>query len=665
MNESWFRKLFTEDNILIFFPAILIVLLIAGFFVYGVQEPPRYNVSTSRTLLDNQIIYESDLFQDFEAGTYTATDPYVIVNPYKVSPLTALLMFETTEAQKFVVVVKGKTAEADLVYETDESIEHFIPIYGLYADYQNTIELYEYDYDLQIKGDLISTTLLSTGPLPTQLKTPTSMDTTYTYFLDDWMLLTPATNNLPVAIDAFGDVRWYFSEPLAFAMKPLENGHFMVGSNRIMSSPYYTTSLFEIDFLGKIYTEFYIPGGYHHDFVELANGNLLVLSNDFNGTVEDIVVEIDRTTGEVVETWDIGDYLDPLEGMSQMWTTSDWFHNNSIDYNPATDSILLSGRHQDVVISIGYTSKELEYVIGDPLHWSLETVENYFLTPTGSPFEWSYAQHSAIYLPNGDIFLFDNGNNRSKDSDHYVTANNNYSRGVIYRVNQSKMEISQIYQFGKNLGNNFYSPYISNIAYYGENHYLIHSGGIASTLEGALNIPAPLYDGELEVSKRSVTIEVLEGDIKYRLEMPDHYYRAIRVNPTANTEFSFASGVRLGQQMITPVYVGAIDYKVTIFPNIPVKYEVNFVKESDRLVIDGVFTQGDLIYAVLSNSSTEILYHIPTSQTAFTAMCTAIFEGDDRFVTYYINEENLSGTYEVYLVINGHKYDSNKQVVFK
>ena len=55
------------------------------------------------------------------------------------------------------------------------------------------------------------------------------------------------------------------------------------------------TGLYEMNLLGKIITEFSMEGGYHHDYYELENGNLLVASDEFNnddGTVEDYIVEL-------------------------------------------------------------------------------------------------------------------------------------------------------------------------------------------------------------------------------------------------------------------------------------------------------------------------------------------------------------------------------------
>jgi arylsulfate sulfotransferase len=659
----WLPKWLNETFALVVIPAFFVVLIITGLMIYGFQKPGMEDVESLDLLTDRQYDTNLLLMDTILDGEYGESNPLFVLNPFEISPLSGLLLFETDTITSYIVEIEGKTEDMTVSYETDAKTTHFIPVYGLYPDYQNTIKIYT-NHNHK-KGDLITTLTVVTDPLPDTVNVPTSIDTTYDYFGTDWMLLTPATSTLPVAIDAYGEVRWYSTTPLAFAMKQLDNGHYLVGGNRIMSTPYYTTSLWEMDLLGKIYVEYQLPGGYHHDFVELPDGNLLVATNDFEGTVEDVIVELDRTTGLIVDTWDIADYISKTDGMSQMWTATDWFHNNSVDYDPTTDAILVSGRHQDVVLNIGKTSHALNYIIGDPEEWDETTVSDYFLSPIGDEFEWSYAQHSAIFLPNGDVFLFDNGNNRAKNSDDYITANNNYSRGVIYHIDETNRTIEQVYEYGSIRNNDFYSPYISNVDYYDDGNYLIHSGGIGQTIEGSLNIPAPLYEGDFEVTTKSITVEVLDDEVAYELEMPDNYYRAVRIDPYSDVYFETDYRHEKGEQLITEQYTGDIRRRITILQTLPPKYEMTFVKETDRLVVSGLFTQGDSIYLELRQGETSIYYHIPSSNTAYTAMCTAIFEDDSRAITYYVNERNISGLYDIYVIINGHRYDTYLQVSFK
>ncbi len=667
--SNFLKKIFQENNLIIVIPAIIVVLIITSFMIYGFSQPRSTLLSENDTLIVRQGKLEEYMMNEYNSANHTPSTPYIKQNPYGISPLSALMMFDTAIDSSFMLVVKGKTEEADLEFVTDISKDHQIPIYGLYEG-TTSIELYEYSKVDQTRGELLYSTELTTEIRPIDvLKLPdATIETTYEYFGDDFMMLSPATSNLPVAYDYNGDMRWYINTPLGFGPDFLENGHLLIGTDRIISDPYYTTGLYEMDYLGKIYKEYYIPGGYHHDAVELPSGNLLVLSNDFSGTVEDIVIEIDRTTGEVVKTWDIADYIPTTEGMSAMWTSSDWFHNNSIDFDANTQSIILSGRHQDAVISISYNTKELNWIIGDPENWDTEgLVETKFFTPTGDGFEWQYAQHSAIVLPNGNIFLFDNGNNKSKDSESYVPASSSYSRGVIYNIDTDTMEISQVYQYGKELGSEYYSPYISNVAYYDDGNYMIHSGGISySSIEGPLNIPAPLYRGEGTIYENSITVEVMDGEEVYRLRVSGNYYRSGRFTPySENTSFELGAGLSLGNQEKTEEFTSQYETSYTFFETIPTDYNFSLTKETDRLVVKGIFNRYDDIYLELEDENGTIPYHIPTSKSAYTAMCSAVFQGDERSIIYYINEQELEGDYRIYLTINGKRYDTYRDVEFK
>lgn len=40
------------------------------------------------------------------------------------------------------------------------------------------------------------------------------------------------------------------------------------------------------------------------------------------------------------------------------------------------------------------------------------------------------------------------------------------------------MTIEQVWEYGKERGSEFYSPYISDVDYLDKDHYIVHSGGI-------------------------------------------------------------------------------------------------------------------------------------------------------------------------------------------
>ncbi len=169
------------------------------------------------------------------------------------------------------------------------------------------------------------------------------------------------------------------------------------------------SGLYEMSLVGKIYKEYRVPGGYHHDSFELPNGDLLSLTEDLRSdTVEDMCVEIDRQTGEVVKTWDYKNFLNPAKvSHSGSWTDEDWFHNNAVWYDENTNSLTFSGRHIDAMVNIDYETGELNWIIGDPEGWP-EEYQKYFFKPIGNNFEWQYEQHACLITPDGDVMCFDN-----------------------------------------------------------------------------------------------------------------------------------------------------------------------------------------------------------------------------------------------------------------
>ena len=63
-------------------------------------------------LVERQYEQEMAMRKELEGGNYTAEHPYVVVNPYFVNPLTALLLFNTEKEEAVTLTVKGKEAGA-------------------------------------------------------------------------------------------------------------------------------------------------------------------------------------------------------------------------------------------------------------------------------------------------------------------------------------------------------------------------------------------------------------------------------------------------------------------------------------------------------------------------------------------------------------------------
>lgn len=608
---------------------------------------------------ESLITYQSNLEEKFEIDGYTIDNPNIILDPYDASPLTALVLFETNDEVEPTITVVGKDELTTYTYKSKKSNKHYLPIYGLYADYENTI-IIEY-------GDVRKEITIKTNPLPDNFILPTSIKADKEKLSNDLYFFTPSSRGYTCAYDTNGDVRWYLTNYAIWNINKLKNGHMLVSTERLINAPYYMTGLYEIDMFGKIYNEYSLEGGYHHDYYEMPNGNLLVASDNFNsdeGTVEDYIVEIDRQNGNIVKKFDLKSILNMEDGKSENWSSYDWFHNNAVWYDDKTNSITLSGRHQDAVINISYEIGNLNWIIGDSTNWSSE-YQKYFFKPVGDNFEWQWSQHAAMITPKGYVFLFDNGNNKSKIKENYVSAENSYSRGVMYKIDTNNMTIEQIYEYGKERGSEFYSPYISDVDYLDENHYIIHSGGIVYVDGKNSNQPAGLGGADKLVSD---TVEILNDEIIFEIVLPTNNYRVEKMNFYDNVSYELGSAKRLGSLGTTKtikIKKGFIlnSKKINEEYN---SHNISFNLEEDRLVFNGLFKKGTNVNIILYKDMNLNIYKVPISKKPYTALCVDIFTEEENekgiTVTKYINKEGLKGKYKIYLEIDGTVYNTNKYI---
>ncbi|MDA3731893.1 aryl-sulfate sulfotransferase [Niameybacter massiliensis] len=613
-------------------------------------------------LVNRQYEQEQMMLKTFNEGHYTLENPYVKVNPYFVSPLTALVMFRTEESVTATITVKGKEEAGNITHTFKAGTEHKLPILGLYPNYQNTVEI-------KLSNGESTQIKLQTDELNDMPHQATYIKTTSEYMQDQIMFVTPSGDSLAGGYDYRGDCRWHLVEPFIFDMKRAKNGNILIGSNRLMKVPYYTAGLCEMSLMGKVYTEYCIPGSYHHDQFEMEDGNLLILTQEKDAkTSEDMCVLVDRNTGEIIKSWDYKKVLPQDVAKSGSWSEHDWFHNNAVWYDKRTNSLTLSGRHQDAVINIDYETGDLNWIIGDPEGWPQEMVEKYFFTPVGDgEFDWQYEQHACMMLPDGDVMVFDNGHWRAKNKENYVLNRDNFSRGVRYRINTEDMTIEQVWQFGKERANHFYSSYISNVEYYRDGYYLVHSGGIGYN-HGVTCEELPVYMdlSDPENKLNSITVEIMDGEVMFEMHLPSNYYRAEKMRFYHEGEnLTFGKGRVLGEIGKTEEFETGIPGVEITGELIPAFHEASVVEEEDRIVFEAKFKRGQLAMLQLERGQEEHRYYISTSAKPFLAMCVGTFQPkDDRTVTINVNKEGLKGEFDLRLIVDDKKYESGLKLKF-
>jgi hypothetical protein len=138
----------------------------------------------------------------------------------------------------------------------------------------------------------------------------------------------------------------------------------------------------------------------------------------------------------------------------------DWSHVNAAFYDERDESVIVSARRQDAVVKVDLATGQLAWILGDHTGWT-EAWAPYLLAPSGE-LVWPNHQHAAKVSPHGTILLFDNGTNRGGPIEDGPPISEPYSRAVEYAVDESTMGVSQVWSYGDQEGDHFYSSFISD-----------------------------------------------------------------------------------------------------------------------------------------------------------------------------------------------------------
>jgi len=446
---------------------------------------------------------------DPDAEFVTGTD--VVVNPSGVAPLTARVAVTTSRPVSVAVTVEGRRGDRTDVHRRFDTVaqEHEIPVLGLYPATDNSVRLRFFAPDGRELGT--QTVSIATAPLLPDLPdveinqvTASAMKPGF-HFVSYFGHNGAVTPQRPFVFDNAGDIRWYldFSEHPTLSnlfydngMERLANGHLYFGNNN-------DNRIYEINMFGEIVNMWGMPGySFHHNVIETPDGNFVAtVSKEGAPTIEDYVIEIDRSSGEIVTVWNLNESLD---NGRRAWETDladldvDWFHGNALAYDASDDAILVSGRTQGVVKLT--ESNEVVWILAPHEEWGTAgdgtELSPFLLQPLdaeGQPipddgvrsgavnhpdFEWAWYQHAPALLPDGSLLLFDNGENRN------YTRPGTYSRAVIYQIDEPARTIRQTWQYGKERGPETYSRIVSDVDYHADEDNVVFMPG-AVTHDGA------------------------------------------------------------------------------------------------------------------------------------------------------------------------------------
>lgn len=639
-----------KNKLLIIFVTIALFLAIAAGVVFsGVLTIPtaaslaKATEVQSYDILAAQYQRETDILADYGKGNYSPQHPYIIQDPYQANPLSALILFETTEPAQTTVTVMGKNQYSTFTYtSTGFTTHHEIAVLGLYAGQKNQVEL---AINYQNGQKEVSEQTVQTEALPydfPNLKVQVSQPDKMEPGVD--LMISCLDTNYSYLLDANGDVRGYFTNKNfghCTAMRVLQNGHLLTTGDVLKLMPYNMYTLWEMNLLGKVFVEYEIPNAVHHDIIELSNGDFLATSNNAAmpqayDSREDVVIRINRQTGAVTDQYDLRQIMDEHRGPFTNYTPGvihapnmDWAHLNSVEMDAADNSIIVSSPIQSTVVKFNADSRQIDWIISSPEGWSGadSKYQQYLLTPVGENFEWSWGQHAAKILPDTDndpnttdILLMDNGQARSFTQDQSVAPADNYSRAVIYRINETNKTIQQLWEFGKELGSSAYATFL------GDADLLPLTGNINIDFGGMLRQNGVPVDnivsgviGKTQVRSRVVEVqpggqEVFDVSVTPNHTSDSETYQVRKIalyNPSIEYALGASEGQRKGEiQANSPT-----TYKLPGFfiPRLTVSFK-QLYQQNSTLVVEGNFLYQNQAYAlgkillVLKNSGQQYIF---------------------------------------------------------
>lgn len=508
MNLQLKRKLF-----LLVFGLAVVTLTTSLIFV---KQKASSNATSSETILpvangqtvttldysDLNIKSVSDIYQtatqtkiaqeikQLEASkTYSFDKMLVLANPYLTNTTSLYLHFSTTKATKVSYTIKsnGTSTFSQTLYNPNGTYakNHTYQLIGLIAGQENTITITATDQNGQKETKTFTYTPNKLrGSDQNQLKvtkgtSKTKLSSGLYAVIGDKSLKTRNT----YLVDNDGYIR---AEIPTINYNSLR----LIQTNNKLYLAVDDDQLVTLDRLGQVVQSYSLKDTnfkLHHDFAVDSQGNIIALATDTKlkaseKRVEDQIIKIDATSGQVSRLLDFKDLLGDLyktatgiETLTNNKGYRDVIHANTIQLTK-DDQVIISSRETSTIMKISNLTSQpkLDYFISDSSVWQgVGTYSNLLLNKVGN-FTSQAGQHSVTYIPTetaGGYYLemFNNNsaimNSRTNFSwANYpnsggATASNDYQSSYYkYLVNEN----TGSYQLVKKISLP-YSPFISSV----------------------------------------------------------------------------------------------------------------------------------------------------------------------------------------------------------
>lgn len=504
---------------------VLIVVIVGALLVKYFSGKTHENLLNGDTVIGQslsskeQAEVDNYLNDELVKNKYTLDRAKVYVNPYNANPLSAMIIFYTDKSLEVSVTVKGKNND-DFTINYGKSNYHYIPVYGLYSDYENTVVVTLGDKttkEFKIKIDKVEVPSVTTKS--GNVTTP-----------GDLYLLTSPISMNSFGLDGYGNVRWMLNDTYYHNIKVLDNGHLLIGIDTDSTSGL-PTVIREIDYLGRIYNEYTIDSGYLNDFFVKSNGNIIVTSKNADRiTISDLVLEIDKNTGKIVKQIDVYKLFESIDkSFTDGIERDDYFYNSGIEYYEDTDTLLLTYWGGEMVVSIDYSDSKINWIFTNPDN--LPSTFDSYLLKGDDGFVYPKAMHQAK-LSGDTLKVLDNGYSTIKNENDLSNLKGSYSSVNTYTITDKKIALTNSYNDNKK----YFSYALGDLKTVGNGKDIILFGreldGVDYSKGGSIHEYGNLSSALLEVTNNKETLN---------LRIKGAYYSVTKVNLNGDVSFDFTT----------------------------------------------------------------------------------------------------------------------------
>lgn len=610
----------------------LVLILVIGIISFLINKNKtdneklgNINVHLSLEGTGQQSIDEQ-IRKSLENGKHKLEDAQVYVNPYGSSPLSALITFYTESEESVEVIIKGKNNN-DLKLNYDEKTNyHYVPVFGLYADYENSITIKVSDGNsetVKIKTDAIDDRkLLASEQYSDEIK-------------DDIYLITSPLSMSSYAFDAYGNIRWYV-DSYYHNIEKLDNGHMLIGNNSLNDSGL-SSELYEIDYLGRVYKKYTIEEGYLNDIFIKENGNILLASkNKDRETYSDVIIEIDKDTGKIVKSIDIYDLFSKIDSNFTSNLAMDFFYNSGINYNEKTDTLLLTYWGGEFVISLDYSDSSINWIFSNPANFSTEFASHLLTLSNGS---YPKAMHSAS-LDGNILKVLDNGYSTNAKNEIISSLKGSYSSANTYEISGKNIILKTSLDEDKN-----------NFSYALGDYEVSKDSEVVLFGRELKNVD---YNIEKNINEHSdlstKLIEYKDSKKLFEIEFEGASYSVTKINLNKDYKFDFVDVVEYTTLTVAEGKTLTKDI-IDLVNNTTETSEFGFgyyerILENNIMFMDS--DEADLVLIDVNNEG--IVYNL---------------KDKDQVKVSKILTDIKSGKYAIYVILNGTCYNTNQFIDVK